>query len=184
MSISPNVSKKDGNMLYRHHNGFSFRKLERDQLPFLLSLKNESWFGTHRISILNSDDQERWFESLDSDSHCPTCLILTAFCGGFPSGLWKLFNIDWQNRRAEVGWDIYKEYRGRGLGKRLVESGVAFCDDVLNLHRLRAEILVTNEASKKCALAAGFELEGVEKEAILKKGKYVDNLMYGIILPK
>ncbi len=170
-------------MIFSHKNGIYFRKLTETDLSNLLLLKDESWFGTHRVSILNIEDQKRWFDNLDKNPHTPAELYLVAQVGDQISvGLFKLQNIDWQNRRAEAGWDVYKQYRGRGFGKKIVEAGVSFSKEVLSLNRLRAEILVTNEASIKCAEKAGFKQEGLEKQAILKGGKFVDNLIYGIIL--
>jgi RimJ/RimL family protein N-acetyltransferase len=96
-------------------------------------------------------------------------------------GIFKLFNIDWQSRKAEAGWDIFEQFRGQGQGKKLVEAGVAFAFDIMNLRRLDAQILVTNEASLKCANHAGFKIEGCQKKSIFKNNQYIDNLILGII---
>ncbi len=171
------------NYLYQH-NDIGFNKLESSDLGSLLTLKNESWFGTHRASMLNSSDQRRWFDNLDTDPHTPSQLYLMASTPEDKFGLFKILNIDWQSRRAEAGWDVFSNFRGQGLGKKLVAAGVGFARDVLQLHRLRAEILATNEASMKCAEAADFVREGCERQAILKKGVYVDSFIYGIVFDR
>ena len=45
--------------MYIHKNGIALRKLERTDLPKLKDLKNESWFGTHNITLLNDYEQEK-----------------------------------------------------------------------------------------------------------------------------
>lgn len=163
----------------------SFRKLNKSDLEDLNKLKNESWFGTHRISIVNIDDQIKWYDSLDRNPHTPSHLFLICELitnESIKIGTFKFNSIDWYSKRAEVGWDVFHSLRGKGFGKKIVKAGVGFAVDVLNLHRLTAEILETNKASQKCAEEAGFNLEGTKLKEILKNNEYVDNRIYGIIL--
>ena len=82
--------------MYIHKNGIALRKLEKTDLPKLKDLKNESWFGTHNITLLNDYEQEKWFESLSRHTH----LILIAIDTKTNNevGLYKIQNIDWYNR--------------------------------------------------------------------------------------
>ena len=163
------------------YESLTLRKLDRKDLKLLSELKQESCFGTHHVTIVNDTDQERWFEGLDRHPHQPSNLFLIAECEFGSLGLFKLTGIDWVNRQTDVAWDIFKPHRGKGFGKKLVMAGTSFAFEVLNLHRLNAEILETNKASHKCADAAGYKLEGCKKKAIYKNGKYVDSLVFGIL---
>lgn len=172
-----------------------FKRVDKCDLPYLLDLKNESWFGTHTITLANSISQEKWLEKISDDTHCPRNLVLVAdfldtnnreHCTVYNSdivkfGIFKILNIDWQNRRGEVGWDVYKEFRKRGLGEKLVKAGVEFCFKILNLRRLDAQVLDTNAASIKLATRAGFIQEGFQKNAIFKYGEYVNNILFGLL---
>ncbi len=81
------------------HGELRLRKLDEGDLDKLLELKQESWFGTHRVTILNSDDQKRWFASLDADPHCPKNLVLIASTNlHVDVGVFKA-NIDWARAR-------------------------------------------------------------------------------------
>jgi RimJ/RimL family protein N-acetyltransferase len=173
--------------LFKHDNGILFRKIDAADQGDLIDLKNESWFGTHRVSLVSDASQRRWLlDLIAEDIHVPKNLVLVGSIdlpeiSGASVGIFKILNIDWQSRLAAVGWDVYKSYRGRGLGKKLVKAGVDFCFGVLNLHRLNAEILDKNVASYKCALAAGFKKEGFQAKAIRRNGEWLDNLLYGIV---
>lgn len=164
-----------------------FDKLERALLGKLLALKSESWETTHQITIANSEDQNRWFDSLDQNVHTPRNLILVAsthnekICSFMDFGIFKITDIDWANRTAFVAWDVFKNHRGIGLGKTLVRGGTTFCFRMLNLHRLNCEILETNIPSQKCAEVAGFVKEGIKRESVLKQGVYIDSGVYGML---
>lgn len=164
------------------HNGVRLCKLEMGTLEPLKDLKRESWLSTHQITIANDADQRRWLESLEEeDVNTPKNLVLTAFRSSTIFGIYKILNVDYINRTANVGWDVYEKNRGKGLGKKLVIAGAAFCFDILNLRRLDAEILANNGASLKCAQNAGFSKEGVRRQAVHKLGEYVDSVVLGLL---
>jgi len=165
------------------HGNVILRKLRREDLPTLLDLKYESWGTTHQVTIANMEDQERWFESLDKNVHTPRNLMLMAHSPKVvnPFGIFKITNIDWASRSCFAAWDVFKEFRGKKLGKPLVVAGTSFCFNVFNLHRVECEILETNIASQKCAESAGFKLEGTKRESIVKMGKYINSGVYGVL---
>lgn len=162
--------------------GLNLKKICRDDLDDLLVLKNETWKSTNRTTIATMEDQVRWFESLDQDVHCPRNLVLIARdCMRTKIGIFKIFGVDWVHRSAEVGWDVFKQHRGKGCGKYLVKAGSAFCFRILNLWRLNCEILEPNIASQKCAVFAGFQKEGIKRLSVFKDGQYFDSEIYGFL---
>ena len=164
--------------MYIHKNGLTLRKLERGDLKLLKELKNESWFGTHNINFVNDLDQERWFEQLNSS----TTLILKAYnIKGDTVGLYKIQNIDWVNRKYDSAHDIFKEHRGNGYSKPVLEAGVDFGFEVLNMNRIDTEVLENNIASLKSALWVGYIEEGRKRKCIHKCGEYLDSIFLGIL---
>lgn len=161
------------------------RKIEEEDLFFLQEIKNETWEHTHRVSFINTADQQNWFKSLNQHATNPRDLVLMASKeDNFRKdkfGVFKIFDIDYVNRTAEVGWDVERSHRGKGLGKRLVKAGCRFCFDVLALRRLNAEILATNAPSLKCAEYAGFVQEGTKRMAVHKLGTFVDSIVLGLL---
>lgn len=161
-----------------------FKKAELDDVMKFKSLKDESWMMTHQKSILNQSDQVSWFESFDKDPHCPKNLILSVLDPKENKlvGCYKILHIDYISRSADVGWDLLKDHRGKGLGKPIVAGGANFCFDILGLRRLNAEILDTNIPSQKCAEAAGFVLEGTKREAVHKPDGFVGSQIWGFLI--
>lgn len=156
-------------------------KAGAEDLRALLQLKKESWYGTHHVSILNFEDQQRWFDNLDHHPHAPKSLVLIAEDElGVKFGVVKL-QLDWVNRVADLGWDIFEEYRGKGCCAPLSRAGCAFCFDLLNMNRISAEILETNYASLHCAAKVGFVEEGRKRQAVWRFDRYIDSIVVGVL---
>jgi RimJ/RimL family protein N-acetyltransferase len=159
--------------------GISFRKVGEDDLETLMRLKMEVWENNHSLTFLNMRDQMKWLEGLKTTN--PDNLVLVAIESGEKFGILKVLGIDWVSRSASIGWDVLDGHRGKGKGKRLVEAGVRFCTDVLGLGSLDAEVVGSNKASHKCALAAGFREVGVRQGRLWKNGEYEDSVIYEFV---
>lgn len=166
--------------MYSTPSGLVLSMATADDAQDICNLKGESWASTDRVSLVRPSDVVKWIET--SDAVTPKQLIMVGVeSTGERIGLFKLIPIDWQNRSAAVGWDVYAHYRGTGLGTRIVQAGVYFATTVLGLVRLEAHILKDNIRSIRCAQAAGFVKEGTRRKALIKNGQRVDSFLYGLI---
>lgn len=165
--------------MYPHKNGITLVKIEESDLLLLKELKDESWFGTHNIIINNMSDQLKWFNSLNQSKEIILKGKLTET--GEYIGIYKINNIDWINRRYDSAHDIFKNYRGKGYSKKILEAGVDFGFEVLNMNRIDTEVLENNIASLKSALYVGFIKEGIKRKCIHKCNKYLDSIFLGIL---
>jgi RimJ/RimL family protein N-acetyltransferase len=95
-------------------------------------------------------------------------------------GLYKIINIDWISRCYDSAHDIFSDFRSKGYSKLVLEAGVDFGFEVLNMHRLNTEILNGNR-SDKAAVYVGFVYEGTRRKAIYKNGFWLDSDVYGIL---
>jgi diamine N-acetyltransferase len=87
-----------------------------------------------------------------------------------PVGAIDLFDFDPFHRRAGVGILIAEPSdRRKGYAKEALETVIAYCFRVLQVHQLYCNIAVGNQSSLKLFTAAGFELVG-EKKDWLKTG--------------
>ncbi len=162
-------------MNYAHRNGVFFEKASFLHLPFLLELKQESWWGTHKSLITNVEDQKKWFENLSSDT-----LVVVGTYEKQISGVVVYSDIDYISRTLNISGSVLKKYRG-AASIRGFQAGVDFAFEILNMHRLNAEVLETNLASLKFQLAQGFKAEGRKRKAVYKSGKYYDSIITGIL---
>ena len=63
----------------------------------------------------------------------------------------------------------------------VLESGVDFCFEILNMHRLDSEVLENNLASLKCMEYAGFIKEGLKRKCIHKCNEYISSIVMGLL---
>ena len=82
---------------------------------------------------------------------------------------------------AEVGWWLAPQWWGRGVAAVAVRRYITYCFEDLDLHRVEAGVFLSNPASARVAEKAGFVLEGISRDAYLKKGELVDRLCYALV---
>jgi ribosomal protein S18 acetylase RimI-like enzyme len=74
-------------------------------------------------------------------------------------------------------WGMYvqPEWRGQGLGERLLEANVDWArrNDV---RIVRLAVVADNGPAIRCYLKQGFTVYGVEPEALYYEGRYLDEL--------
>jgi len=91
-------------------------------------------------------------------------------------GMVSLVDLDFRNRRAELGRVLIgvAERRGKGLGGEMVELAIEYAFDHLNLHKVVCEVLATNPRAADLYRRLGFVDEGVLRQHVYKGGDYRD----------
>ena len=161
--------------MYNHKNGICFEKVTTDDLGFLLDLKKESWWGTHKFSLLNIEDQKAWFQSIPD-----TSLFLIGKFNNEKVGVAVYNNIDYISRSLDISGSVLKGFRGQ-ISYLSFQAGVDFAFEMLNMNRLSAEVLETNIASLYIQKTIGFVVEGRKRRSVYKCGKYYDSIITGIL---
>jgi len=133
--------------------------------------------ATFDTQLKTIKEQRSWFAS-----HGPKYPILVAEHDGVVIG-WASLSM-WSDRcaysdTAEGSIYIQKEYRGKGIGRKLMEAVIA-AGQKGGLHTVIARITEGNEASIHLAESAGFEQIGVMKEV----GRKFDRLLDVYLLQK
>lgn len=100
------------------------------------------------------------------------------------AGSMSLHHIQTFDHIAELGYWIAPRARNRGLASRgarlLCDYGFA-----IGLRRITALVLPENEASRRTALAAGFELETIHRAAMTRRdGTQSDALVFAKFPPQ
>lgn len=165
--------------MYSHKEGINFRKLEKTDLSNLLSLKNESWWGTHSTQILNSDDQNKWFDSIPQNQLFLTGTSIDDLTS--PIGVAVYTDIDWINRSLKISGSLFKKFRGQFSYKSFC-AGLDFAFEILNVNRVEAEVLEYHATARILEIdKLGFVVEGKKRQAVYKCGKYYDSLCLGML---
>lgn len=100
------------------------------------------------------------------------------YANGF-AGVVSLHTIDFSNHRAEVGYWIAKEARGKRVGTQAVELITEYGLITMGFRRINGLVDNRNEASKKLLLNAGYEYEGLLKQYVTRSdGAQIDMALF------
>ncbi len=94
-------------------------------------------------------------------------------------GLWRLGRF--MEHVASLGVSVHPDYWGRGIATRLIKSAIKLAREK-EFRRLEIETLAENTAMRRAAVKAGFKLERIRKDRILKDGSYHDEASYFMLL--
>lgn len=95
-----------------------------------------------------------------------------------------LANIEPFDRRGELGYWIARRSRRRGFASAAIELLSSWAlGPPLGLARLDIRTNVENKASRRAALRAGYEFEGVLRSYMFAKGRRWDLARYSLIAP-
>ena len=93
-----------------------------------------------------------------------------------------LFNVDESSRQAELGIVIGdKEYWGSGYGREVVSLLLNYAFRLRNLRRVWLEVHLENKRAIRAYRSCGFVEEGRMREHIWLAGRYVDNVLMGVL---
>lgn len=98
-------------------------------------------------------------------------------------GTVTLVNLDFANRRAEVGYALGRAHWGNGYINEALHALLEYAFGVLDLHRIEADVDPRNAASIKTLERLGFQREGYLRERWQVGGEIQDALFYGLLRP-
>lgn len=84
---------------------------------------------------------------------------------------------------CEIGYKFDIAWQRQGYAREAVAEAVRIAFYELNVHRIFARVMPENIPSIRLLQALSFEQEGLEREAILIRGKWEDHLRFGLLRP-
>ena len=82
-----------------------------------------------------------------------------------------------------MGYRIDACYEGRGYVSESISAVVSHAFEVLNLHRLMANYMPTNERSARILRRAGFVVDGYARDYLYLDGQWRDHILTSLINP-
>ena len=96
-------------------------------------------------------------------------------------GCIDLCDIDWEDKKAETGYWISREFRGKGYMTEAVNLILLFGFKELKLHKIYARVFKNNHASMEVLKNNGFCLEGILRREVLKYRRWIDEYYFGLL---
>ncbi len=82
-------------------------------------------------------------------------------------------SFDLPSNSAETGYVLNRSFWGRGLAAEALSAVIAFGFQTLGLHRIEAKFMVGNEKSLRVMEKVGMKFEGVLRDSMFVKGRFV-----------
>lgn len=128
---------------------------------------------------LSSYSQKKWFENLDNKNL--RCIVSEKGKKESCYGTVILSDIDYKNGTAQYHIKLLPDSQGKGIGADSTRTIVRYAFDELRLNCIYSEVLSYNIASQRMFEKSGFYKEGIMRQRIFKKGRYVDVFLYSIL---
>lgn len=171
------------------------RALERDDLPFVHELSNDSgimsyWFEEPYEALVElqdiydrhvHDSRERRFIIQIGGAGRADGSGGAADAADGRAGLVELVEIDYIHRKAEFQIIVHPAFQGRGLAARATRAALDYAFGVLNLHKVYLEVDVENGRAVQAYQRVGFVIEGRLREEYFAAGRYRDAFRMAIL---
>ena len=152
------------------YDDIKFRAIDESDLDFLLDIRSDEEVNEHLFTVfpISKFTQKDWLKNLLSNNTYKIFMVINE--ENERVGYLRLNDIDFLNRRVEIGADIVKNYRGKGYGKKIYQGLIKYCFDYLNMRKIYLYVFEENEKAISVYKKSGFEIEGILKEHIFRKG--------------
>ncbi len=150
---------------------WSLRRLEEKDLEMVLLWRNDPQIRSVSQSdhLIQPKEHAAWF---DKHSKNPQSMLLIFEESGVPRGCVNFTDIS--NGIARWGFYLDPEHLEQGLGKRLGKLALDLAFGKLQLKRVNAEVVATNERGFQYHKKLGFQWERTEESALQRGSRKVD----------
>ncbi|KIL53071.1 GNAT family N-acetyltransferase [Jeotgalibacillus campisalis] len=125
-------------------------------------------------------DEINWYKSIFQDGTGIRWGI-TRKNEGRVIGSCGFLNIAHSHSRAEIGFEVHKEYWGKGVAGEALQAVLGYGFDQLGFERIQALIEPENIASQKLVEKHGFKREGLLRHYEYTQGKFDDLYMFSLL---
>lgn len=157
---------------------FRLRLVEESDLVFVKDLRENplvsEYLGT--FALINDAMQKKWFDTWVNSSSSKYLIFERE--DGVKAGMVRLSQIDFINRSICVGGDLHPDFQNQGLSAQLYTLIFDLVFNKYNMHRAYLLVLEENKRAIRAYEKQGFKLEGLQRDAICRNGKYHNYLMY------
>lgn len=174
----------DQSVVFLRGRKVSLRPLERGDLqncvrwvndPEIRDLIKNNWPVTLR-------EEEQWFEGFSKKNRNDMILAMVTNDGRHIGNM-GLHRIDWRGRVATTGTLIgEKDFWGKGFGTEAKILLLNHAFRSMNLRKICSQAIAYNERSIAYSRKCGYEVEGILKEHVFRRGQYWDIVNLAVFL--
>lgn len=159
------------------------RTMKRPDVPCLVKWKNDAEIAdfVRGAPIHTTYDIENKIYEKGLSEHNAVRLIIETL-PGLPIGFISVTDIDKENQKADIGMLIGdKNYWDQGYGYDSLITLLKHLFFDLGFNRIGLEVFAHNSRAQKVYEKIGFQVEGIERQGLLRKEGYCDIYLMGIL---
>lgn len=160
-----NWKKTDAQSVQIYANNETLANNLRDGFPFPYTIEDAHFFID---DCLNSDTEKRLMYAIEVEGHAVGSIGVFLQTGVF-------------RKSGELGYWLGQPYWGQGIMRHAIAKTCQDAFSALDIERIFAQPYTHNIASRKVLEHAGFSLEGVLRQCVLKNGTLQDSCMYALL---
>jgi ribosomal-protein-alanine N-acetyltransferase len=160
------------------------RPITENDLDFVFKLfsRTETNLYSEYPDLETMKDAEKMYERyLKPGSETNFRLVIELSETGESIGTIGFYNYTNLHMRAEMGYDLLKEYWRQGYMSEAVRGMINYGFDQLGLIRIEATVDPENKATVRVLERTGFQLEGTMSKRYFYKDKWHDELFFGLV---
>ena len=93
----------------------------------------------------------------------------------------RVRDADGSTHRTEIGYDLAREYWGRGLVPEAIRATLPYAFGPLGASRVEATVHVQNYRSARVLVKCGFQIEGILRQYARMHGQLVDMIAFSLL---
>ncbi len=131
----------------------------------------------------NLSEAQKFISELSKRTETKDFLFLGIFSRATKDfmGTIRLYHIDYKHQFATIGFQLIKDYWGRGYMHEGLQAFLKFCFSELGFNRIEAQTFVENERGIKVLEKLEFVREGRLRENFLIDEKFEDSFLYSML---
>ena len=157
-----------------------YRPITLDDLAFIYELfsRRETNEYSEDSSIESMDEALELYRKYLEPGGTGYFRVIIENVSGEPIGTIGLYMYSKKHKRAEIGYDLMKEYWGNGYITEAVKTLLDYGFNELDLVRIEATVDSENGASIRVLEKNGFQHEGIRRKRFHYNGKWHDEELY------
>lgn len=125
-------------------------------------------------------DAGNWINFVLSNNH-PVTNFVISYQGQFAGSFGILFKEDIYRFNAEIGYWLGEKFWNKGIISEAIVLGTSYIFKNFNIERVYAEPFADNHGSRKALEKAGFKLDVIFKNYVVKNNQIKDSCIYSIL---
>jgi ribosomal-protein-serine acetyltransferase len=109
---------------------------------------------------------------------------------GYHLGIWYQdalvglldYRLNWRNRSVELGYWLDAAMQGKGIVTQACRTMVRHAFEVHLMHKVVISCAIDNPRSRAVAERLGFVQEGILRQVVRLRDRYVDGVFYGLLV--